>query len=161
MYELMEEEAERGDSSAKEESATRAFSKLEGRTTGEQLQDATGDNAACYDLTETAKMESTPEEVNELAEESYEMAKNDMCNIESTDPKATPWDAAREGVIADVPGGAIIDELRRQPTAREFATKRTYGTTGEETAGPLRDTSAQEDTSGNKIRGYCLEETPI
>ena len=152
-------DSKKGNSSIKEESAAATITEPEGRPTGKLLQGDTGDNTVGYDLTDMAKMQSTLEEVNELVAEIYEMAKNDRGGMVGSDPGATSRDAARESTIADNPGRAIVDKSRRERTIREFVSRRTYQTTGEDPARSRTGTSVRKDTTGNSTKGDCPGET--
>ena len=127
LFELVEEDAEKGKDIAKMESAAGANKETEGNTTDQLLlaaaaqEDDTGDDAASCDLTETAKMESAMEEADELAKEIYKLTKAGMGDTEGTGPEEIPRDAAQEDVTADDPGGAIPDELQRESAVEEFA----------------------------------------
>ena len=161
----MEEDAERGNDIAKMESAAEAIKEAEDNTTDDLLrdaahEDATGDKAAGHDLTELAKMESALEEANELAKEIYELTKAGMGEIEGAGPEEIPRDATQKDVTTDDLGGAIPDELLREPAGKEFAAGKTYKTADEDPEEPLRDTSAQEDATANETKGDSPEEMP-
>ena len=73
-------------------------------------------------------------------------------------PKEIPRNAAQEDVTADDPGGVFPDELRREPAVKEFAAGKINETTDEDPEEPLRDTSAQEDSTANEAKGDSSEE---